>query len=130
VKASDEQHDPGLHGAAAIQRLGSFRPWYERTLAAMTNLQQLGSGPLGTGRGTAGRLAKRSGTADAQLHRQAPAEDDCNGLAQMLLPSPTSVTPFKGARLRSCVSRDRPVTSKACLSGSAHRLCATRLHQS
>ncbi len=128
MTASDEQHDPSMQSEAAIQRLGSFGPWYERTLAAMTNLQQLGSGPLGTDRSTAGGRADCSRKADARLYGQASAKDDRNGLAQMLLPSPTSVVAFKGARLLDFVrSREWLITSsKPCLGGKPHRLRATR----
>ena len=96
--ASDEQHDPNLHSEdEAIQRLGSFGPWYERTLAAMTNLQQLGSGPLGVKRAAA--RGDRTAVLNARPRDEvtAPAAADRNGLAQMLLPSPTRVVPFTGA---------------------------------
>ena len=103
--ASDEQRDLTLPIEAATQRLGSFGPWYERTLAAMTNLQQLGSGPLGVKQGAAGgRAADCAGKPDASLRGQASGVDDRNALAQMLLPSPTRVVPFNGANLLGCVS--------------------------
>ena len=94
---NDKQHDPDMPAEAAVRRLGSFGPWYERTLAAMTNLQPLGSGPLAVDRGADDGRADRRGKAGTQMPAPAPAAAGRLGLAQMLLPSSTHIAPFTGA---------------------------------
>ena len=102
-RTADQQHDPqAASAAAAVERLGSFGPWYERTLAAMTNLQRLGSGPLGRppsgGAGGEMRVAgKLRGVADNHA-RAPPPPLDRHGLALALLPDPTHVAPYRGAQ--------------------------------
>ena len=92
----NEQCDPDLHGEAAVQHLGSFGAWYERTLAAMTNLQKLRNGPLAADRGAVGGGARSTAGPITKSRTQALAEHEGHSLTQMLLPDPTHMDPFTG----------------------------------
>jgi hypothetical protein len=85
-----------------VKRLGSFGPWYERTLAAMTNLQRLGSGPLGrapSAGAVSGMWAAGKSTGNADDRARAPPPPlDRHSLAQALLPDPIHVAPHTGAQ--------------------------------
>ena len=102
-RLADQQQDSQAAATAAVQRLGSFGPWYERTLAAMTNLQPLGSGPLGhqppDGGAGSGSWAdgKSAGSVGTGVGAKPPPLDR-HALAQALLPDPTHVAPYTGER--------------------------------